>query len=450
MCFAVFEYVPNDLAQHPTVKHVRAEFAKKGVLSDELQVLLQGTFLTIWRLQQAKAYPMDIAPENLGLTDDGHVVVLDAGNGFVLPTEGRRDFVAGPMVRQSTAPAKKTAKKTAKAGKKTSMPWKQSVSYYSKFKVLDLSEKMKNQDSGLGMRGRGRHILRDEAMVPELDAASSSARLESATAERWDNHAATVTGITFVRPIPKGDAAAAEWAAELEQGKRSPENMFQFLEKGLSKGASLQQPDVLRQYANLFYNLLRLDAEHRFGMMDALVSEVVSLRTWTPAERTQLAAAGIMFGTAPPRGSPWEGIRLPRLRMVLNDGDAGAGVVADEEISDGDLACLYVGTLVNTNNGDSLDAFAPNRYVVRFGPGLYIITLQSFTWCQEHNAAGPFLNAAASGANVEMRRGIPQSLWIEGNIAYIAMFGSGNIRKGQSMRWKYDETAGGGYDMSFP
>lgn len=357
---------------------------------------------------------------------------------------------------------------------------KNGVSYITKQFVQDCAA---YASSNRALTCLGTDTFRDDEALMQMQKVWKEERKQSKVgsksfsreqASRWDSFAAACVAVQSFHPAPKAQADLKTWKKELlaARAASSSERMLRFLEGGMVRGTSVERPEVLNAYAQLLHSMLRTDSdtEKRIGVQDALLKHLLTTDTWTPDQMAGLDGDGIPFEGKWPTGSPWEGRPVPRL-LVVNEPGMGAGVRTDQDIMQGCLVALYVGTEATEIGVEEYPPCRRTAYAMKGCPirntdppegqqrilhagneRIHTVSDQPFQMLQEMNAAGPILNASRSeaAANVQLDRG---DFWRDGKgNVYIGMYAKNHITAGTFLHWYYDYRAGrgGANCFSFP
>jgi len=227
----------------------------------------------------------------------------------------------------------------------------------------------------------------------------------------------------------------------------SPEAMLDAMTRRVSPGVKVQQPATAASYANLLWNLMRNDVQQgkeRLTEKECRLHPVLTHLTLSKEQLDSVAGGGLLIGgKSGPPGSPWEIQRIPEWKLAV-EGSWGIGVCAQEDLSAGQFAGLYMGLAVKSFQG-----FPAGRHNVSLDKSSLCLGELPMKVLLHYGASGAFINAAApADAELELRR---QDAWEWRGLIFIPLYvKSGKlIRVGQFVHWHYNWKSGAGGADSF-
>ena len=153
------------------------------------------------------------------------------------------------------------------------------------------------------------------------------------------------------------------YVEEQRHAASTPANMLATMLKYVGADAREDvQLETAASWANLLYHLMRPDYTERLPVSTArlhpaLTNRALSLEEWKAISSEEgYACPG---GLGPPR-SPWKTVLMPGC-VVKMEGRKGPGVVFNERLENGQLACLYVALEQKLDNGVGLHELIPCR-----------------------------------------------------------------------------------------
>jgi hypothetical protein len=450
MTCGIFEFIEGRaLPSNEIFQNTVSQYRDRGIITDNFTRIVQAVLFSAHFLHSKKIVYMDYSFNNLALIQRGFafiVVCIDTGGSLVY-REGqaavqavRSDTLAFEDIQMSegTKPAPALNNQTAsKRGDTVFLNAMQVCNSY--------------REGQTGLTCLGTDTFRDEEMLKDIkEQKHEEITFEFQHGQRWDGVGCTLVGVQMIHPAPKTKEGREVWKQQLRLACTGPDKMFEFLKNG--SAVPVERPDVLQQYAALFYSLLRPDWQQRISIRDALLKKVLTTDTLPLELKRKLDEEGVLFaGGNCPVDSIWHetGVQLPPL-LVLTEGELGTGVQTTVELKKDQLVCLYVGSEVSDTN--DLPPSRRTTHAMHNSTRIHAVSNQTFEWLQQHSIAGPLLNAASieNPANIAMNRHI---FWRDGKgLIYIAMFAKDDIQPGTFLRWRYNwrEGAGGAHSYMFP
>ena len=445
---AVFEFIEGgDLSANTLFRKIVSEWRDHGIISDKLTRIIQAVLFSGHFMHSQGIACMDLSFYNLGLVQCEYrwcVSWLDTGGslvyraGHAVEVQATRSITSFPdqggSVPGPSCPAKALVNPRASN--------KGDIAYLNATKVEDC---YKNSNA-LGLTCLGQDTFREDDVVNSIRQEKNWGRrpFEREDAVRWDRTGASMVVLQMFNPAPKETAKRDEWKEQLRKACNSPEEMFRFLQQGMSTGVEAERPEVLDEFAKLLFQLLRTDGQERITLRDALLKTVLTTDTLTLEQKRKMDGCGLEFPGGPcPDGSPWResSALLPPL-VIATEGTLGAGVRTSSKILKDQLVALYVGAEVSDIN--HLPPSRRTTYAMSGGNRIHAVSDQPFEWLQKHSFAGPLINASFTDtdANISIDR---MAFWRDGKgLIFLPMFAKRDIEHGEFLHWKYDPFAGAG------
>ena len=429
---------------NPLFQKIVSEFIDLGIISDNFTRVIQAVFYSADFMHKRNIAHMDISFSNLAVRQDEwrlYVSWIDTGGSLVYRSGGAapvqairsvtsafqdqgKEGLDGSSVRVHSRPAEALVNPHANKG---------DIGFLT---VTKLEDCYKNGNA-LSLTCLGQDTFREDDVANRIKQDTNWGRknpfhLEDAV--RWDRTGASMVALQMFHPAPKEAAERETWKEQLRQACTDPGKMLQFLQQGMKTGVVADRPDVLNEFANLLFQLLRTDGQDRLTLHNAMLKMVLTTDTLTREQQRIMDGEGFDFPGGPcPQGSPWgdSGVQLPQL-VIVTEGTWGAGVRTRSKLVKDQLALLYVGTEVSDTN--NLPPSRRTTYAVSEGTRIYAVSDQPFEWLRNHGFAGPLANAAPtdSDANISIDR---EAFWRDGKgLIILPMFAKRGIEAGEFLR----------------
>ena len=236
MTFQCCEAMPSDLYNSDEYQGMVAEFRQNGCISDARNRFERGMFQMVQELNERNLYVMDLSLGNLALYN-GLPCAIDLSSSVV--------FAQSPIpTLNATRVAEHNTEKHTKDG----------------LVLFAFQEVLHTVISGgccLFPNGFGTPTCRSEDLAKELHG-NKSKHLQADFAARFDLSSAAMIVLQGYIPVAYG--GRREWVEKQKKALESPDAMYEFLCSGLCHGVKPQQPDALRQRADLIYRLLTVQS----------------------------------------------------------------------------------------------------------------------------------------------------------------------------------------------
>ena len=248
-----------------------------------------------------------------------------------------------------------------------------------------------------------------------------------------------------------------DYLEEQKHAASSPKAMLEVMKRRLRPGVEVQQPETAMLWANLLWNMMQPKTEARLTEKQCRLRPALTSVVFSKAESDTVKKDGLLIpGRMGPEGSPVAGVRFPAWRVKpdgpndSHDGSWGNGLFAEEDLQDGQAACLYVGVGISLEQ--SLDQWPPSRFNVSVfdgsesNPRLMCLGDLPLAMIMKLRCPGMFFNAkSAASANLRMDR---HKAWLDqkDGLVYIPFYVKckNGLKAGSGGYWKYNPFAGEG------
>lgn len=472
LIFACVERI--DKCFSDVIKPFQVEWQQTGIIGELFQyTVLRLLFQLAFELRYTAGLAvLDAKSANIGVRDNGHLVVWGLGNAAVFPLQGdseqRVAALPVPMNLSVTAPwtdSPEGQNVPAKANGRILRGIRHSstglfivANLYATNYCRTLTEK----GTGWGRVCKGSFGIADQAAG--IWTCRGPLPVDEAYAEDMFQFGRTMLQLMSFN---QHNDSIESWEKRACHAARvGVSGIRRLMLSSLDPGVLPKQNSIVSQMSGLLSAVLAPDPKVRMGQTKAMLHAVITLPLHPPIysialeNGTGIAMSGggpVESWQVPFRDHPdLKGKTLPPT-VLLPQAGMGVGVQVRRALKKNEVAAVYGGEYLAGSDTGRLRRAHPSRYIISTRSAARVPNEDMFlcdaapsakrplAWSIENNNAGPFMNGyegRGHDINCRLDRG---SAWRDENGGvWFVLYANRNIEEGEFLMWNYDWKSGPG------